>query len=133
MTGMGLDLKNVDHMLCDRKFQFADPMPPYRIQRVGQAVIEILLGFDSGKDDIKHRALTGEPADPVQLHDLEQDGGDHGNGRLSVCEPLSPGVRGHVLIDDIRYRAFFEVMSQDRSKADALRGNVFDGGGCIVG
>jgi len=84
----------------DEQLQVADPVMVYGIQGIGQPIIEILFALDTREHDLEHAGLVGEATDPVELKDLKQDGGDHGNRCLPMGQDLPAGIQLQVLVDD---------------------------------
>ena len=126
MADVGVNIEGLDHGAGNHRLQVAQAEIVQGIQGVCQTVIEIVMRCDTGQKGIEHRGLPGKLADPVQLHRLEQDAGNHGDTGLPMGEDFTPGIGWHMLINDIHNAAFIEIVRQNRSKSDRFCVDVVD-------
>jgi hypothetical protein len=54
------------------------------IKGIGQAVVKVLMGLNIGQQYLQHGGFSGKAANPVKLHDLEQDACNHGNAGFAM-------------------------------------------------
>jgi hypothetical protein len=120
-----LDLVDPDHILGNQHFQITNAEVKQGIEGVRQAVVEVFFRLDFGKQHFEHFFFRSKPADAVKLHDLKQYCGNHRHSSLPMGEDFASWVQGDIIIDNALDGAFFEITSQDRSKADGLSMHIF--------
>lgn len=133
MTNICIYMENIDHKSGNFDFQISDSITVYRIRSIRQSVVKVLLGFDPGENHIENRGFVCKLTDSVQLHNLEQNSCDHGDGCLSVGQDLAPRFRGDAVVDYFNDGALFKVVFEDRGKADALSGYIVNNIGNGIG
>jgi hypothetical protein len=126
VTGIRDDVEFADHVLSDEDLQVAQPIVEQGVESIGKSIVEILFWPYVGKDDIQDGGLGRKLNEPVELHDLEEDTGNHGNRGLAMGERLSSCVQGHVFIDDLGDAAPFIVGAQDGCKPNAFGFHTLD-------
>ncbi len=127
VTNLGLNIESIDYGTGNHGLQVAQAEIIQGIQGIGQTIVKILLRGDARQQDIQNRGLFGKLANPVQLHHLEENSGNHGDASLSVRKDFSPRVSGHMFIHDIDDAAFVEIMGQNRRESKGFGVDVVDG------
>ncbi len=128
VAGVRNDVELADHVLSDEGLKVAQSILEQGIEGIGKSIVEILLWLYVGKDDIQDSGLGRKLNEPVELHDLEEDTGNHGNRSLAMGEGLSSCVQGHVFINDLGDAAPFIIGAQDGCKPYTFSFNTMDHG-----
>jgi hypothetical protein len=90
------------------------------VKRIAQAVVKVRIGRDLGKQDLQNIGIGGKFAHIIQLKNLMQDPGDHGNTGFSMAQFGPSRVERNLLINHVNKAASFEIMSQNRGIPDRL-------------